>query len=271
MLTALISEAVISLMFATLPVRRDRKSEPVYPWNGTYDWQPSNAAQQASTAAGAQAADLTDIGIGAFSMYKDPEEVCEVRHLPKGESHPDLTDGCGNRSDYLELLGAEFRKNHVIHGPLAAGLKQAFETQLMALKQDARTHSGPGRDQEWLPSWTFKLPPYTTQRAQDNVGHNPGGSATPVSLPARPAPGPSSPDPADPGLATRRSAVPRRSRAKTMSVRISRVRNPRFFTIGEVGDHLSAESFWVLADDGSLGYDVFDATGQDRVPTESVP
>lgn len=276
--------AVTSLMFATLPVRRASKSQRIFTFTGNYDWQPSNAARQYSTAVGTRVVNMNPITDYTYKEIEDPEEVCRVRHLPKGESHPDLTDGCGDRSDYLELVDMEFQRNHTIHGPLAVGLKQAFETQLNALKQDAKVFSGPGKDHQWLPSWNFGLPVYMDQLAQNNVGHNPGNNARPVSLPIRPAPSPAVPSPAAPAVVPASASAPvianpvagrprgtsdpgprspgPRGRTRSMAARVRPVRHLRFYTIGEVGDHLSAESFWVLVNDGNLGYNVFDATGQ---------
>lgn len=37
---------------------------------------------------------------------------------------------------------------------------------------------------------------------------------------------------------------------------------PRLFTVGEVGDHRSADDLWLLVDAEGGGYDVYDATGE---------
>lgn len=37
---------------------------------------------------------------------------------------------------------------------------------------------------------------------------------------------------------------------------------PQLFTVGEVGDHRSADDLWLLVDADGGGYDVYDATGE---------
>lgn len=37
---------------------------------------------------------------------------------------------------------------------------------------------------------------------------------------------------------------------------------PHLFTVGEVGDHRSADDLWLLIDAEGGGYDVYDATGE---------
>lgn len=37
---------------------------------------------------------------------------------------------------------------------------------------------------------------------------------------------------------------------------------PRLYTVGEVGDHRSADDLWLLVDAEGGGYDVYDATGE---------
>lgn len=37
---------------------------------------------------------------------------------------------------------------------------------------------------------------------------------------------------------------------------------PHLYTVGEVGDHRSADDLWLLVDAEGGGYDVYDATGE---------
>lgn len=37
---------------------------------------------------------------------------------------------------------------------------------------------------------------------------------------------------------------------------------PQLYTVGEVGDHRSADDLWLLVDAEDGGYDVYDATGE---------
>lgn len=202
-----------------------------------------------------------------------------MRHLPDGgEVGSALADGCGTREDFLGILETEFALMEKNWGPLGPGLSEAFWNQLRALQADAKK---PGlHDGEWLPSWNFRLPPYVSASSQKNVAHLPSGtSRSPVNISSQSVPTPDSEDAAAmappagpvvpvPGVVGASEAPPlgqvpppaRLPRSvRSMGARVSPPR-VRFYTMGEVADHTSLQSFWMLADDGQLGFDVFDAT-----------
>lgn len=232
-------EAIGYLMMTIMPIRAQRhdRDDLFFTRN---DWAPSIAATDDATARSIRP---FEIGlIGRWGSHR-------VSSLPRNVAF-DAGSDLGTRASLLRILKDEI-PNRQRQFPMPSVVYQAIKAMFDNVERSVPLYNiFPDR---WIPlQVNFALPPWQSTQAQRNIGNAPAASAYVPYNNAQPqqyVPGAAAPGAAGPQNRTAGSA----RRAPNAPDEI-------YYTVGEVGDHISTGDLWVVADDGAGGYDVYNAT-----------
>ncbi|KAG6363759.1 hypothetical protein INS49_008862 [Diaporthe citri] len=279
-------QAIGYLMMVIMPIRPTRFRRRI-PYFTQDEHSPSAAAAADAAARNARPFELKLAGV---------EEDCdesdlEARNISFAPNDPNNL--MGTRASLMAILKDEIpnrQKLHPVPDPVYQALKAMFDN---VDREEPRYQV----KDKWLSNQiAFVLPPWQTEQAKKNVGYSPSSQYVPYNPSAQPqqhvpgaaqppqqgpasGPGPRTPDSSSSSSSSQSSPYPTVSRLGTPagegspdSARSSRGRVARraggaakgldevYYTVGEVGDHLSSGDLWIIADDGVHGYVVYDAT-----------
>ncbi|KAL1871677.1 hypothetical protein Daus18300_004677 [Diaporthe australafricana] len=236
-------EAIGYLMMTIMPVRAQR-SDTDFDYIQQNDWTPSNAANAYAAAQSKRPFEV--LMAGSWGAHRVSLKQRNIAFDPNSD--------LGTRESLLRILKDEI-PNRQRQFPMPNAVYQTVKAMFDNVERNAPVFGMvPDR---WMPlEFNYVLPPWQSPPAQRNLGNAPSLRSyvayNPSAQPQQYVPGAAGPGAAAPPGPQNRTAGSAR--------RAPNAPDEGYYTVGEVGDHISTGDLWIIADDGASGYDVYNAT-----------
>ncbi|KAI3396228.1 hypothetical protein diail_366, partial [Diaporthe ilicicola] len=269
-----LDRAIGYLMMTIMPIRPQPFTieTPYFAQNG---WTPSTAALVDNAQQNRR-----PFEIRLADKFGSHSDVLTPRNIPFNAG-----SDMGTRASLLRILKDEI-PNRQREFPYPSAVYDAVKAMFDNVERNAPQQEDSRR---WLPlQVNFVLPPWQSTPAQTNLGdapaspyvpynptaqpqqYAPGAAAPggPAQPPQNPPPQPAQPpqtppgQPPQPGAASQ-SPPSAPGRSANSARRAPGAPDEVYYTVGEVGDHISTGDLWILVDDGAHGHDVYNATWAD--------